>query len=255
MADQMYAVSSLLRYAVSSLLRLTALVVVSAAGFGLAGSAITPAHASSGAAVAATSGGSTGAPGDTSNTSDSNTNSSSEGNTSPSDVDTGTSEGNTGTPEQPPPAKPEPPAPPPPPPFLGKVTTLIEGQAGNAREGRGYQYEILVHNLGPGTLSGAKLRVMLPGRYFIEDVGDRDRKLRSVVHREDENGLPRHWRVWRLADIAPGAEVKFTIYGHFSIRKRQSDDSFAATAAVVLPGGGRESNRDEVNVVRRRPNR
>jgi hypothetical protein len=234
-------------FTVAAVAFLAAIVVVLA-------TATTQAQAASGANVAATSGGNTGAPDDTSNTSDSNTDTSSEGNTSPTDVDTGTSEGNTGTSEQPPPSKPEPPAPPPPPPFPGKVKTVIQGQAGNAREGRGYEYEISVHNLGPGVLSGAKLRVMLPGRYFIEEVGDRDRKLRSAVHRENESGLPRHWRVWQLADLAAGAEVKFTIYGHFSIRKRQSDDSFAATAAVVLPAGGRESDRDEVNVVRRRPN-
>jgi hypothetical protein len=214
----------------------------------LAPTAITPAQAASGATVAATSGGNSGTPDENSNTSEGNTNTPPEGDTNPP-------EGNTGPPEETPPAPPERPAPPPPPPFLGQLKTTIEGQAGDAREGLGYQYEISVHNLGPGTLSGARLRVMLPGRYFIEGVGDRDRKLRTVVRREDESGLPRHWRVWRLADLAPGVEVKFTIHGHFNIRKRQSNDSFHATAAVVLPAGGHESGRDEVNVVRRRPNR
>jgi hypothetical protein len=225
-----------------------------AAMVGATAIAMSSTQAASGATVPATSGGNPGTADENGVTSDDDTNT--EGNTSPPDENTGTSEG-TGTTEETPPTTTEPPAPPPvvAPPFLGKVATAIEGQAGNAREGLGYQYEISVHNLGPGTLSGAKLRVMLPGRYFIENVSDRDRKLRNVVRRDDEGALPRHWRVWRLADLAAGAEVKFTIHGHFSIRKRQSDDSFAATAAVVFPAGGRESDRDEVNVVRRRPNR
>jgi hypothetical protein len=216
--------------------------------------AMSSTQAASGATAPASSGGNPGTADENGVTSDGDTNT--DGNTSPPDENTGTSEG-TGTTEETPPTTTEPPALPPvvAPPFLGKVATAIEGQAGNAREGLGYQYEISVHNLGPGTLSGAKLRVMLPGRYFIENVSDRDRKLRNVVRRDDEGALPRHWRVWRLADLAAGAEVKFTIHGHFSIRKRQSDDSFAATAAVVFPAGGRESDRDEVNVVRRRPNR
>ena len=232
-----------------------ALVAFLAAAIFIAMSYITPAQADSGATVAATSGGNVGAPDETSSPPDSSTDTSSEGNTTPSDENTDTS-GNTDT-SQPetPPSPPERPAPPPPPPFLGKLRTLIEGQAANAREGLGYQYEVSVHNLGPGTLSGAKLRVMLPGRYFIEDVSSRDRKLRTAVRPEQYSSLLRHWRVWRLADLAAGAEVKFTIHGHFAIRKRQSGDSFAATAAVVLPAGSRESDRDEVNVVRRRPNR
>jgi hypothetical protein len=240
--------------AVTSPFGVAALVVVSVTAIALTAGPITPAHATSGASAAATSGGNSGAPDETSNTSDGNTDTSSEGNSTPSDGNTDTSEENTGTSGEPPTSKPEPPAAPPPPPFLGKVTTVIEGQAGNAREGLGYQYEISVHNLGPGTLSGAKLRVMLPGRYFIENVSDSDRKLRNVVRRDDASGLARHWRVWQLADLAAGTELKFTIHGHFAIRKRQSDDSFAATAAVVFPTGGRESDRDEVNVVRRRPN-
>jgi len=234
MADRIHEV-------LASRLRLAAMVVVSAMAITLAGSAITPALAASGATPAATSGGNT----DTSDTG------ASEGNT-------GTSDSNAGTPEEPAPTTSEPPAPAPvvTPPFLGKVTTEIQGQSGNAREGIGYQYEISVHNLGPGTLSGAKLRVMLPGRYFIEDVGDRDRKLRTVVRRENESGLPRHWRVWKLAPLAAGVEVKFTIHGHFAIRKRQSGNTLAATAAVLIgPTASRESDRDDVNVVRRRPNR
>jgi hypothetical protein len=240
-----------IRVEISPLRRVALIAVVGT--IALAGGALPPAQATSGATIAATSGGNSGIPVENSNTPDADTNTSSDGNTNSSEGNIGTSEGNPGT-EEPPPSPPKPPAPPPPP-FLGQLKTTIEGQAGNAREGLGYQYETTVHNLGPGTLSGARLRVMLPGRYFIEDVSDRDHNLRSVVRREDESGLPRHWRVWRLADLPAGAEVKFTIRGHFTIRKHQSGDTFGASAAVVLATGGRESDRDDVNVVRRQRNR